>query len=65
MAEELVNGFGTIQLEAMERFVTEANGIVGENSKEAAEVYGINHNTLRGYLNGQIKKQTCLEYKKP
>lgn len=34
-----------------------------KNSKEAAEVYGINHNTLRGYLNGQIKKQTCLEYK--
>jgi|688.fasta_scaffold874572_1 hypothetical protein len=32
------------------------------NSKEAAKVYGINHNTLRGYLNGQIKKKTCLEY---
>jgi hypothetical protein len=34
-----------------------------KNSKEAAQAYGINHNTLRGYLNGQIKKQTCLEYK--
>lgn len=37
MAEELVNGFGTIKLEALERFVTEANGIVGENSKEAGD----------------------------
>ncbi len=37
MAEELVNGFGTIKLEALERFVTEANGIVGENSKEACD----------------------------
>ena len=33
-----------------------------KDSKEAAKVYGINHNTLRGYLNGQIKKKTCLEY---
>jgi hypothetical protein len=35
---------------------------VFNNSKEAAMYYGINHNTLRGYLNGQIKNKTCLEY---
>ena len=37
MVEELVNGFGTIKREALDRFVTEANGIVGENSKEAGD----------------------------
>lgn len=33
-----------------------------DNYKEAAKFYGINPNTLRGYLNGQIKNKTCLEY---
>ena len=32
------------------------------NSREAAKFYNMNHNTLRGYLNGQIKNKTCLEY---
>lgn len=33
-----------------------------DNYKEAAKFYGINPNTLRGYLNGQINNKTCLEY---
>jgi len=37
MAEELVNGFRRIKLEALERFVNEANQLVGEDSKEAGE----------------------------
>jgi hypothetical protein len=32
------------------------------DSREAAKFYGINHNTLRGYLNGQIKRNNCFEY---
>jgi hypothetical protein len=34
------------------------------DAKMAAEYYQINYNTLRGYLNGQIRNNpTCLEYK--
>ena len=37
MVEELVSGFRKIKVDALDRFVTEANGIVGENSKEAGD----------------------------
>jgi len=36
--------------------------ITFSSSKEAAKYFNINHNTMRGYLNGQIKNKTCLEY---
>ena len=61
MNEELVKGFSTIEREALERFVTEAAGIVGENSKEADDHTG----ELRIYTEDQIssaKKQIFKSY---
>lgn len=38
-------------------------GLEFESCKKAALNYGIRYNTLRGYLNGQIKNPTSLQYK--
>jgi hypothetical protein len=42
--------------------VDTCSGIEFESCKVAAFYYGIEYNTLRGYLNGQISNPTCLQY---
>ena len=39
------------------------SGIEFRSAKEAAAAFGIPYNTLRGYLNAQIKNPTSLKYK--
>ena len=56
MAESFVSSLENIKCRALERFCTEANGIVGESSKEAGE----HASELRIYTEDQIcgaKKQ--------
>ena len=42
--------------------IDSCTGKTFKSSKEAALFNNIKHNTLRCYLNGQIKNKTCLKY---
>lgn len=62
-SENIKHAYRTGLIKKAKPVVDINSGMVFESSREAAKLYKIKHNTLRGYLNGQIKNKTGLKYK--
>lgn len=62
-SENIKHAYRTGLIKKAKPVVDINSGRVFESSREAAKLYKIKHNTLRGYLNGQIKNKTGLQYK--
>jgi hypothetical protein len=61
-AENIKHAYETGLINKSKYVIDSCTGKTFKSSKEAALFNNIKHNTLRCYLNGQIKNKTCLKY---
>ena len=61
-AENIKHAYKTGLINKSKLVIDICCGKTFKSSKEAALFYNIKYNTLRCYLNGQVKNKTCLQY---
>jgi hypothetical protein len=62
-AENIKHAYETGLINKSKYVIDNCTGKTFKSSKEASNYLGINQSTLKGYLNGNIKKNpTCLQY---
>jgi NUMOD4 motif/HNH endonuclease len=61
-SENMQHAWTTGLINKAKSVIDKCTGQIFKSARIASEHYKIKHNTLRGYLNGQINNPTCLEY---